>query len=642
MKSPLLRLARGTTLVEVLVVIVILTVGILAVIQIFPKGFQVLSQTRAASQAAAIARAEGERLKAMSDKVPEAILPVNVVGGSLVVDSTLSPDDLSPLGDEITTAGVLTRGGEVIGPWGRFSGANKFRRILGESAVLPSPRRVGATDFGSLMLLEYGPVDTAVVDGLDLGLLVTTSPLNELGDAPTDLAFVEDSIYATGSSFGPFDYFTQGLNGADPSLYVPAGTAEGQVAIRLAVTSVVAGQAVRTELRALLATVGGRLAEGQLSKISLAPLVTARLGAGTYLLDPNSLRVAYRYRRLAGTTAFGADDPFTFKLLSAGTGALLFNPVLSGTQISRGTGREPLGATIDYTVADWRNLRADVRVTDAASPTFRLPLGRLVVGGDPGTDGRLNGPLTDAGLETAAPFGPANSVRADNFVLLDTESGGVVCEVDPARPSDPPTVIVDKSSGLVTFVDVSTDPGLQGRIAFADGTVRVYDLTNRALRVLYRVRDEWAVAPLKAAATYSQTAVTPGAAQFQLVGNRLIFPRCDAGMRVTIGAVAYIDRNGARRELTGIDALVAGTGPSVGGLPFVDLTDRLDGGALQVDGLPIRDVRGASVVARVVRNSSRFTLGNDAARNIGSYGDFARTWQRSRSEINLNTTENSR
>ena len=129
------RRDRGTTLVEVLVVIVILTVGILAVIQIFPKGFQVLSQTRATSQAAALVRSEAERLKNRGDRVPEAILPLNVSGSLLVVDSTISPDDLGPIGDRIAQDGTLSLNGNTIGPVSLWSGVNKFRRIVGETAV---------------------------------------------------------------------------------------------------------------------------------------------------------------------------------------------------------------------------------------------------------------------------------------------------------------------------------------------------------------------------------------------------------------------------------------------------------------------------------------------------------------------------
>ena len=46
----------GTTLVEVLVVIVVFLVGILAVIQIFPKGYQILLLTRGKSVSQALAR----------------------------------------------------------------------------------------------------------------------------------------------------------------------------------------------------------------------------------------------------------------------------------------------------------------------------------------------------------------------------------------------------------------------------------------------------------------------------------------------------------------------------------------------------------------------------------------------------------
>ena len=64
----------GTTLIEVLVVIVIFLVGILAVVQIFPKGFQILLFSRNASVATALSRDEIERLKSRPDQLPDGIV----------------------------------------------------------------------------------------------------------------------------------------------------------------------------------------------------------------------------------------------------------------------------------------------------------------------------------------------------------------------------------------------------------------------------------------------------------------------------------------------------------------------------------------------------------------------------------------
>jgi len=50
------RHSFGTTLVEVLVVMVVFLVGILAVVQIFPKGYQLLLLTRGKSVGQALAR----------------------------------------------------------------------------------------------------------------------------------------------------------------------------------------------------------------------------------------------------------------------------------------------------------------------------------------------------------------------------------------------------------------------------------------------------------------------------------------------------------------------------------------------------------------------------------------------------------
>jgi hypothetical protein len=120
----------GTTLVEVLVVIVILLVGILAVVQVFPKGFLLLSLSRKSAQASALAREESERLKTRADLLPEMVLAVN--GSS--IDSSVLPSDLGPAGASVGEDGSLyDANNNLVGNWASHSGANRFRLIIGET-----------------------------------------------------------------------------------------------------------------------------------------------------------------------------------------------------------------------------------------------------------------------------------------------------------------------------------------------------------------------------------------------------------------------------------------------------------------------------------------------------------------------------
>lgn len=91
------RQTAGSTLIEVLVVIVIFLVGILAVVQIFPKGLNILVLARTNSVANALSRDQVEYLKAHVDQLPEDIvstnLPLRIWGESQVPAEHLDDED---------------------------------------------------------------------------------------------------------------------------------------------------------------------------------------------------------------------------------------------------------------------------------------------------------------------------------------------------------------------------------------------------------------------------------------------------------------------------------------------------------------------------------------------------------------------
>src|SRR5450432_4216945 len=94
------RRQAGTSLVEILVVIVVFLTGILAIVQIFPGGFRLLGTTRNNEIASQLGRSEQERLKGMSEQLPEQIVAVSYLFNAgqvgILIDSTRSANDLSP------------------------------------------------------------------------------------------------------------------------------------------------------------------------------------------------------------------------------------------------------------------------------------------------------------------------------------------------------------------------------------------------------------------------------------------------------------------------------------------------------------------------------------------------------------------
>ncbi|HTQ09351.1 MAG TPA: prepilin-type N-terminal cleavage/methylation domain-containing protein, partial [Fimbriimonadaceae bacterium] len=69
----------GTTLVEILVVIVVFMIGILAIAQIFPGGLRILEYSQFDTMATSLGRSEMEMLKNHADQLPEDIVPVQFV-----------------------------------------------------------------------------------------------------------------------------------------------------------------------------------------------------------------------------------------------------------------------------------------------------------------------------------------------------------------------------------------------------------------------------------------------------------------------------------------------------------------------------------------------------------------------------------
>lgn len=107
---------NGTTLVELLVVIVVFLIGILAILQIFPGGFKVLQNTRSMAVARQLARAEMERSKSYADTMAEMILDVRYQLGAgfvdIFTDANHFSNDLGHGGEGMDVNGHVISGGD--------------------------------------------------------------------------------------------------------------------------------------------------------------------------------------------------------------------------------------------------------------------------------------------------------------------------------------------------------------------------------------------------------------------------------------------------------------------------------------------------------------------------------------------------
>jgi type II secretory pathway pseudopilin PulG len=655
------RRQNGTSLVEILVVIVIFLIGILAVVQVFPRGFRILLTSRNNSVATALGRAEVERLKERPDLLPDQVLAVQYVGGTPVVNPTIDPLAFDPRGDTIDASGRLSSGGVTSATdWKLASGPNVARRIIGEGQRVPAPRKVGS-DWGGLMVLEHGPIDPKgpmVIYGNDLSRSVgaprestQSSPPSGFavgvplpGGGQNDVSGV--TLVTTPIATAPFEFFAADPSTTEAAILLPASSYKRTYRVRMSAYVGASGSYSRIDYVSLSVAVPPLAPNGpSLVRIRLDDLLAATPGAlppGSNLLstDVDTIQVAPQY--LPPATTGWSGDPFQVKVLGKDLGVLIFSPYAREGVVSRPGGvSEPLLARVDYDVLDWRILREEFRVV-SDDTTFPLALQSIKVGTQAGPDGLPNGTISS--LET-----PVRNAT-DNVVVVDLTTGSLVDESNDR-------VIVDKSRGFVTLKDADTStPGIQVNLILPTGGTQFADVYNRTFRVLYRARNEWAVQLIKPTSNYAYTATLPPADKFYgqyFVGDgssglkwRIYFPRADINRKVTIDRLSYISLDGSVKTVEGQDFIIHGPRPNdTSNLPYIDIRTDLDGNAQRFvtptdnAGDAVSGVKGASVSVRVLWNPDSFSLTNDGIENMKRVDVWARGWRKSMTETYLRTEE---
>ncbi|MGO8673067.1 MAG: prepilin-type N-terminal cleavage/methylation domain-containing protein, partial [Capsulimonadaceae bacterium] len=150
---------RGLTLIEILIVLIILVIGILYVIRLFPAGFAIQRESRNTTAASRFAQ---QAIEVMTrEGAPDGVYAGSVCtvtsGGSaveegLVFDPTISPDSIGTqnalAGITATAYGNTPPAGPTV--YGTYSDINKVRYVHNESFTL-----VQQTMFH---VLNYGPI----------------------------------------------------------------------------------------------------------------------------------------------------------------------------------------------------------------------------------------------------------------------------------------------------------------------------------------------------------------------------------------------------------------------------------------------------------------------------------------------------
>lgn len=675
---------RGTTLIELLVVIVVFMVGILAVAQIFPKGFQLLITSRNNAEATALARDQVEHLKYSPDDLPDLIEAVTYENGVPVVNANKTIFDLGPdrqsASDYVDASGNLWLNGTNVGNWQLHSGANGFRRIIGEGQRVPAPRQIGTNLFGGLRVLANGPIDH------NEPLFVYANDMTKENVYPADLALsgtnasvaINGTPYSaplatTSSSLSVYEYFvgppigTSNPTPANECLILPTNPFPRTYHLSLSAFLGTAGGYTRTDLPDLAVTVPGQVAGGFTAPLVEIPisqilqnygLVNGAISMASVEYD--SVRVQPEYYQVASfTTVTGSNgpvaDPFQYELLDQNIGVLLFNPIAYQSYMELpGGAREPLIAKVDYDTLDWRILRQEFRIDSQFAwngpdyDQFEVSVPSILVGSLQGPDGLTNGGL--ASLETplppatTTPYVATQSATADNVMVIDLATGGVLCEVDPNTPTTQ-LVTVDKNHGIITVHGAPENTStLSGFILLPGATTPTQmDLTGRTFRVLYRARNNWAAFPTKAASSYSVTTVAPPSpGQVYVPSNpktRIYFPMNDLHQKVTVDEIFYMDGT-TPEEMQDQDFTIEMPVVADGvGLPCIDITT-VDPNATALNttyGEVARGIKGASLTVQVIWNPASFSLSPTTSNNLGLIGTWGQSYRRSTNQTYLQT-----
>jgi hypothetical protein len=662
-----------------LVVIVVFLIGILAVVQIFPKGFQILVTTRNNSVAAHLAEDEQERLKEHADQLPQEIIAVRYVNGIPVVDPTRNPFDLGPQGDAVSSSGALSLSGSSVGNWLLYSGPNSFRRVIAEGSRVPAPRPVGS-NYGGLMLLGNGPIDVGPGGATNPNLSAYANDFTKDLTLPSNLEIsqsmitismktstgsstVSASLYDASDTLSPTEYFVQSPTTSNASLLLPTNPSFSRnYHIRLAAYLSTGLRKDYPDLAITVPSTSATDAAGYvypLVSVSVSSILSGlgqlEAGENVTAVDYDSIQIAPEFELIATTASWG-NDPLQYKLLDPNLGVLLFNPVAYSTTIEHpGGAREPLEAKVDYDVYDWRILRQEFRLDDQQNLNgsnygqFTLALQSLKVGSNAGPDGLKNDgiiPLEGAHANPVAGQTP----NADNFVLVDMQTGGIVYEVDPNNTTEQ-ILTVNKSTGLVTVNSDGSGTGLMGYLAIpgTSGATAV-NLAGRSLRALYRARQEFSVNLLKSAASY---AIVEAPTNGQPLGQGTVasiptlskpgglvlqFPTSDAHEQVVIDTVNYIDYTDSSHPSLNI---LNGQSfsieiPPQGGPPEINFTNVLPTSSKITS---IQGIKGSSLVVQVLWNPNTFALGPSGTANIGLINSWEHGWRRNINQSNIPAQE---
>lgn len=642
----------GTSLMELLVVIVIFLIGILAIARIFPGGFRVLNTNRAQSFAIALGKAELDRLAGSSLEVPEQIVPVIYNSSGAAIEGDFDLSNLGPQGNAILlyqpSSGPsewdVYNGATDLGPWALTSGANNVRHVVGEGNKVPAPQSI-TIGGGAVGSFPAGTISASLVN-LNFAPIVTSYP--SLMVYSNDLARANGTPIA-GQTPIPYQFYFDDSTPSDPVLNIPQDATHAYD-YRLSMVAYLSGSSPPTQVTyvALTVHVPANATPGyQTLHLNSTSDVPGGPGAQLQFVDSNSIRVARKFT-LTTAAAWDPTNPFEYQVLNAGTlGQILVNPIAYRSVQRTGRGVSvPVEIRADYDVYDWRILKEDFRLPsfgDGSSYRYQLKINSVKgIGGEEPDGTAYQGINVEVYNENSAMPG----LERRDILLVDMANGAIISK-------DSYQGLTDYRRGVLTFTaTTSTTSGLPVIHEYLPGQTTASEVSPSGLRVraYYEAVGEWSAQVIKSAANYIQIqSAGPLPGQFYIappVGSVTIgtpapnndltiqFAKADVGSTVSFDELWYERTDPATSGSVvtvarGQSAVVHGA-DSLHAFPYVLITD-IDPRATSADfsnGYAVRGVKGESISVRVLYNQNFVTFkeGGDGTQNIPIFEQWMRGW----------------
>ncbi|MFN3648084.1 MAG: hypothetical protein ACK47B_00780 [Armatimonadota bacterium] len=380
---------RGTSLVEILVVLVILIVGIFAVTRLFPEGMLSLGYSGNLTLANALVQKNEDFHASHRTNVPEGMVGIDPDTG--LIRTQITPADIRSERPYLDTPVTSATGTPPNDP--RHSGVNQVRRVIGERLMLPPPSqfpdpRLG---LGSENVCLYRPLYTPIyslnaMPGSSLGVQAYSgTPFRRVVIAKEPQTVEEWQAFYT-----LLDPYTYAVDYDNAKLYFLATGYERRFKIRGNLRAQLQnGRYLSTEMhpnntvylpagrdaddptdpRGIIQRFDLRVTQPGFERLPLpGDLVADDQGnpatvAEEGMLDPET-EFLYRYfTPLLTNQPFSAtidSDPYQFKVYDPVFGLLGFNPRVASVPRHQGGGAQLV--KVDYDVDDWQILREELVV----------------------------------------------------------------------------------------------------------------------------------------------------------------------------------------------------------------------------------------------------------------------------------------